>query len=243
MNTTRPNWKYFNLISAVFVAILLISNTVGGKIISVCGLNLPGGIVVFPISYIFGDVLTEVYGYRASRRVIWTGLGCAIMMSLVYLLVEILPPASFWPHQEAYKAILGFAPRVTVASIIAYFCGEFCNSYVLAKMKIWTKGKYLWTRTISSTVVGEGVDTGIFCVIAFAGVFAPSAILSVIVSNYIIKVLYEVAATPITYKVVAYLKRTEGVDVYDHGTNFNPFIIEQISAKEISTSVDRVSKI
>lgn len=221
-------WKYFSLISSVFVAILLISNTVGVKVVDVFGLNLPGGIIVFPVSYIFGDVLTEVYGYRASRRIIWTGLACAVMMSGVYYVVEQLPAASFWPHQQAYESILGFAPRITLASIIAYFCGEFSNSYVLAKMKLFTNGRHLWTRTIGSTIVGEGVDTLVFCAVAFTGVFTSIQILSIVLANYVVKVAYEVIATPATYAVVGFLKRAEGVDVYDYGTNFNPFVFEPL---------------
>jgi queuosine precursor transporter len=232
MNAHPFTWRYFNLISAIFVAVLLIANTVGGKIFTVSGLNLPGGVVVFPISYIFGDILTEVYGYRASRRVIWTGLACALLMSTVYLFVQQLPPAAFWPHQAAYDVILGFAPRITIASIVAYFVGEFCNSYVLAKMKIWTRGRHLWTRTIGSTIVGEGVDTIVFCTVAFTGVFPAFAIFSVIVANYLVKVVYEVIATPITYAVVGHLKKVEGVDVYDYKTKFNPFILEPIADLE-----------
>lgn len=223
----RHNWRYFSIISSIFVAILLISNTVGTKVFSVFGLNLPGGILVFPISYIFGDILTEVYGYKASRRIIWTGLGCAAFMAVVYYIVQWLPPAAFWEHQEAYEDILGFAPRVTAASLVAYFCGEFSNSYVLAKMKIVTEGKWLWTRTIGSTVVGEGVDTIVFCVVAFAGVFPVGAIVSIVLSNYIVKVIYEVVVTPLTYVVVGHLKKSEGVDVFDHGTNFNPFHLRE----------------
>jgi uncharacterized integral membrane protein (TIGR00697 family) len=223
MMLPRENWRYFSVVSSVFVAVLLISNTVGVKLFSVGPLNLPGGIVVFPISYIFGDVLTEVYGYRESRKIIWTGLACVVLMAAVYLLVEILPPAPFWKEQRAYAAILGFAPRVAAASILAYFCGEFSNSYVLAKMKIMTGGRKLWMRTIGSTVIGEGVDTVVFCVVAFAGVFPPAAILSVIGANYLVKVLYEVVATPVTYAIVGYLKRVEQVDYYDYDTNFNPF--------------------
>lgn len=222
----RTTWKYFTLVSSVFVAVLLISNTVGTKVFSVFGLNLPGGVVVFPIAYIFGDILTEVYGYRASRSIIWTGLACNVLMALAYLVVENLPPAVFWENQEAYEAILGFVPRIVLASIIAYFFGEICNAFVLAKMKIFTQGKHLWTRTIGSTIVGQGVDTLVFCLVAFIGVFTPGQILSVILSNYVFKVAYEVLATPATYFVVNRLKRAEGVDVYDHDTDFNPFIIE-----------------
>jgi len=230
-------WRFFPYVGCLFVAVLLIANTVGGKVVSVFGLNLPGGIVIFPISYIFGDVLTEVYGFRASRRIIWTGLFCNALMSFVYLAVQYLPAAPFWPHQTAYEEILGFVPRITMASICAYFSGEFCNSYVLAKMKIWTKGKYLWTRTIGSTVIGEGVDTIIFCLIAFSGKFPAPAIFSIIISNYVVKVLYEVLATPLTYRVVSFLKKAEEVDVYDYKTNFNPFVMESIFIDEPESKV------
>jgi len=222
--TTR-SYRYFDLVAMLFVAVLLISNTVGGKILQVGPLSLPGGILVFPISYIFGDVLTEVYGYRASRRIIWSGLALNFLMSMMYVLVGALPQASFWPHQEAYNTILGQVPRIVLASMIAYFCGEFSNSYVLAKMKILTRGRWLWTRTIGSTIVGEGIDTLVFVLIAFSGVFPPGAILRIVISNYVVKVAYEVLATPLTYKVVGFLKTREKEDYYDYNTNFNPFLI------------------
>lgn len=221
----HTEWRYLSIVSSIFVAILLISNTVGGKVFSFWGLNLPGGVVVFPISYIFGDVLTEVYGYRTSRRIIWTGFGCLAMMSIVYYVVEKLPPAAFWPNQQAYATILGFAPRVAFASMMAYFVGEFSNSFVLAKMKILTRGRHLWSRTIGSTIVGEGIDSIVFTMVAFTGVFDGHAIFTIIWSNYLVKVLYEVVATPLTYTVVNYLKREEGVDIYDYDTDFNPFKI------------------
>ena len=179
--------------------------------------------MIFPISYIFGDILTEVYGYRASRRIIWTGFALIIIMSVVYYLVQLLPPAPFWPNQQAYEAILGLVPRIVFGSIIGYFAGEFTNSYVLSKMKIWTKGKHLWTRTISSTIAGEGVDTILFATVAFAGVIPWNNLIAVIISGYIAKVLIEVLFTPITYVVVKKLKKLEGVDVYDYGVNYNPF--------------------
>jgi queuosine precursor transporter len=217
--------QFFAIISSIFVATLIISNTVGGKVFTFYGLNLPGGVIVFPISYIFGDVLTEVYGYKSSRVVIWTGLICLIMMSGCYYIVQVLPPASFWNQQEAYQQVLGTAPKIALASSIAYFLGEFSNSFVMAKMKIFTNGNHLWTRTIGSTIIGQAVDTAVFCIIAFTGVFPPASILAVIVSNYIFKVAYEVIATPITYSIVKFLKKVEKTDVFDEDTDFNPFKI------------------
>jgi queuosine precursor transporter len=222
---TFHEWRYFSIVSSVFVATLLISNTVGGKIFTFYGLNLPGGVIVFPISYIFGDILTEVYGYKASRKIIWTGLGCLVLMSAIYYVVQTLPPAVFWQDQKAYETVLGVAPRIAFASSIAYFVGEFGNSYTLAKMKVWTAGKHLWARIIGSTVVGQAADTLIFCIIAFAGVFTPANIITILISNYIFKIVYEALATPITYAIVRHLKKVEGVDIYDRNTDFNPFVI------------------
>jgi queuosine precursor transporter len=222
----KNEWQYFSIVSSVFVATLLISNTVGGKVFTLYGLNLPGGVIVFPISYIFGDILTEVYGYKASRKIIWTGLGCLVLMSVIYYTVQMLPPAAFWQDQKAYETVLGVAPRIAFASSIAYFVGEFANSYTLAKMKVLTEGKHLWARIIGSTIVGQAADTLIFCIIAFSGVFTPANIITILVSNYIFKVLYEVIATPVTYSIVRHLKKIEGVDVYDRNTDFNPFVIK-----------------
>ena len=185
-----------------------------------------GGTILFPLSYIFGDVLTEVYGYRASRRVIWTGFASTFLMAIVLWIVGLLPaPEADWgpEKQFAYSNVLAPVGRIVVASLIAYFAGEFSNSYVLAKMKIWTRGRFLWTRTIGSTLVGEGVDTLIFCLIAFLGVWTTPTLVAVIISNYVFKCGFEIVATPVTYAVVIGLKRSEGVDVYDIGTNFNPF--------------------
>ncbi len=180
--------------------------------------------IIFPLSYIFGDILTEVYGYRQSRRAIWIGFLSAMVMSLVLGLVGLMSPAEGWELQEAYMAILGQTPRIVTASLIAYFAGEFSNSFILAKMKVFTKGKWLAARTISSTIAGQAIDTLIFVLIAFYGVFSNSLLLAIIVSNYIFKVLLEVAFTPLTYKIVNTLKRAEGVDYYDKKTNFNPFL-------------------
>ncbi len=208
-----------------FVATLLISNTIVSKLVQIGPFSVAGGIILFPVSYIFGDILTEVYGYRASRKIIWLGFGCLIFMSLMYAIVQHLPAASFWPHQEAYDAILGAVPRITFASILAYFCGEFANSYVLSRMKVWMNGKRLWMRTIGSTLVGEGIDTVIMVFVAFGGVFAFPQLLTLIWSGYILKVAYEVIATPVTYAIVRRLKRAEGVDVYDRGINYSPFVV------------------
>lgn len=218
--------KYFDIILGLFVAVLLISNVASAKILKLGPFTFDGGTILFPLSYIFGDILTEVYGYKKSRRVIWTGFFSALLMSLVFIIVGKLPPAKDWVNQEAYDKILGLTPRIVVASLLAYFSGEFSNSFTLAKMKIWTKGRFLWTRTIGSTVVGEGVDTLLFVIIAFAGVLPVSLLITVIISNYIFKVGFEVIFTPVTYRVIHFLKKKEEVDVYDYGTNFNPFTLK-----------------
>jgi uncharacterized integral membrane protein (TIGR00697 family) len=186
-----------------------------------------GGTILFPISYIFGDILTEVYGYSRSRRVIWSGFACAVLMVGILALVGALPPAEGWLNQKAYEAILGTTPRIVLGSLIAYFAGEFSNSYTLAKMKILTQGRWLWTRTISSTLIGEGVDTVFFVTIAFAGSLPWSLFGSIIVSNYIFKCGTEVALTPVTYKIINFLKRTENEDVFDIDTDFNPFNLKK----------------
>ena len=215
--------RYFDLIMALFVSVLLISNVASTKIVDLGPFTFDGGTLLFPISYIFGDVLTEVYGYRRSRRVIWAGFGAAALMAGVLALVVALPPAEGWAYQDAYRAILGATPRIVLGSLIAYFAGEFSNSYVMAKMKIWTEGRWLWTRTIGSTLVGEGVDTLLFVTIAFAGSLPWPLFWSIVVSNYVFKVGLEAAMTPVTYRITNSLKRSEGVDVYDVGTDFNPF--------------------
>lgn len=219
-------FRHFTAIAVVFTAILLISNVASSKILKLGPFDFDGGTILFPLSYIFGDVLTEVYGYKRTRKIIWLGLLMNVLMAVVFMIVAWLPPSFEWPNQDAYTAILGWTPRIVLASVIAYFAGEFSNSYILAKIKIWMNGRRLWMRTIASTVVGEGFDTIIFVMIAFYGVLPPGLLLAVIVSNYIFKVGVEVIFTPLTYLVVGYLKRSEGVDVYDRGTNFNPFRVE-----------------
>ncbi len=222
MEPSRKAFLYFDIIMGLFIAVLLISNIASTKILVLWKFTFDGGTLLFPLSYIFGDILTEVYGYKRSRRVIWTGFFCALLMSLVLIIVRFLPAASDWPFQEAYVQILGLAPRIVIASLIAYLAGEFSNSYILAKMKIWTKGKFLWARTIGSTLVGEFIDTGLFCMIAFFGVLPTSLLIAVIISNYIFKCGVEILFTPVTYKVVGFLKKKENEDYYDIGTNFNP---------------------
>ena len=223
MEHEPAEFKYFTLLSGLFVATLLISNTVAQKPIQLRSLVAPAAIILFPLTYIFGDVLTEVYGYARTRQVIWTGFLASGLMAAAYWIVVVLPAASFWNDQEALRSILLPVPRIVLASLIGYLAGEFVNSFVLAKMKLLTEGRHLWTRTIGSTIAGQSVDTMLFVTVAFAGVWPRSQLLSAIVSLYALKVGYEILATPITYIVVAFLKRTEGMDYYDRQTAFMPF--------------------
>ena len=205
------------------MALLLISNVASTKIVDFGWFTFDGGTLIFPLSYIFGDILTEVYGYQRSRKVIWLGFSSAALMSIVLAIVGVLPPARDWPNQEAYEKTLAMTPRIVIASLIAYWAGEFSNSYVLAKMKLLTSGRWLWTRTIASTLVGEGVDTALFAATAFGGLLPSGLLASVIASNYVFKCGVEVVFTPITYVIVGWLKREENVDWFDRETNFNPF--------------------
>jgi queuosine precursor transporter len=225
--SVRGRLKYYDIILGLFVAVLLISNIASTKILNLGPFTFDGGTIIFPVSYIFCNILTEVYGYRKARKVIWTGFFGAACMAGVLMLVGALPPAEGWDHQEAYTVILGVTPRIVLASLIAYFAGEFLNSITLAKMKIATRGRFLWSRTIGSTIVGQAVDTSLFLIVAFAGVLPGYLLWSVFVSNYIFKIGFEVFATPVTYRVVGFLKRSEGVDIYDIGTDFNPFTIKE----------------
>jgi hypothetical protein len=195
------------------------------KLIELWGLILPAAIVIFPVSYIVGDVLTEVYGYAAARRVIWLGFFCNFLMVLALMLGGTLPAAPFWTGQEAYERILGFTPRVLAASFLAYLVGEFCNAYVMAKLKVYTKGRWLWTRTIGSTLLGQGLDSMVFISVAFWGIMPPEALLGAVTAQWLVKASYEALATPITYSVVAFLKRRDGLDVYDTHTRFHPLWI------------------
>jgi hypothetical protein len=222
----EKSYKYLGSISVFFVSVLLISNVASTKIVDLKWFVFDGGTLLFPLSYIFGDILTEVYGYKKTRAVIWLGFFMALLMSLVFIVVGKLPAADGWNNQNAYDLILGLTPRIVFASLVAYTCGEFSNSYILAKMKIWTKGKMLWARTIGSTLVGEFFDSIIFIVIAFSGILPNSLLVTLIISNYIFKILIEILFTPFTYKIVNFLKKKENEDYYDIDTNFNPFSLK-----------------
>jgi len=213
----------FVVIAAIFITCLITANIIAVKVISVGPVILPAAIIVFPLSYIFGDILTEVYGYRLARKVIWLGFICNLVFVFFAWVGQILPPAPFWEKQEAYKSILGYAPRLLIASFCGYLVGEFANSFVLAKMKILTRGRWLWSRTIGSTVVGQGLDTSVFITLAYIGTasFVPIMILY----HWLIKTGYEAVATPFTYAVVNYLKKKEAIDTYDYETKFNPFLV------------------
>ena len=215
----------FIVLVALFVTCLIAANITAVKLIAVFGLLLPAAIVIFPVSYILGDVLTEVYGYRQARRVIWLGFLCNLVVVATIWIGQILPAAEFWDGQAAYERILGLAPRILAASFLAYLVGEFANAFVLAKMKIATRGRWLWTRTIGSTLVGQGLDSLIFIVLAFAGTMPLDALMGLVVTQWLVKSAYEAAATPVTYAVVGYLKRSEGVDVYDRDTRFSPLAL------------------
>jgi uncharacterized integral membrane protein (TIGR00697 family) len=225
MENSIKAYKYLGTISVFFVSVLLISNIASTKIVDFGIFTFDAGTLLFPLSYIFGDILTEVYGYKRSRKVIWLGFFMALLMSLVFIIVGKLPASPDWPNQEAYNAILGMTPRIVFASLIAYALGSFSNAFVLAKMKIWTNGKKLWARTIGSTLVGELVDSSLFILIAFAGLLPSSLLVTLIISNYVFKTLVEVILTPVTYRVVKFLKEREGEDYYDKDTNFNPLKI------------------
>ncbi len=215
-------FKYLEFITAAFATVLILSNIASTKISTVFGFSFDAGLVLFPLAYIFGDILTEVYGYARARRVIWTGFAMNVLMVVVFWVVGTLPPAADWPLQEAYMTILGVVPRIVAGSLAAYLCGEFINSYVLAKLKVKMTGKQFWVRALSSTVAGQFFDTTIFTLIAFAGVLPMSLLWSIWLTNYIVKIAVEVILLPITYRVVTFLKKKEAVDFFDTQTNFNP---------------------
>jgi hypothetical protein len=220
----RRHFRYFDFVMAAFVAILLLSNLIGAaKLSTVAGFTFGAGILFFPVSYVIGDVLTEVYGYAHARRCIWAGFVAMIFMAFMSFVVVAMPPAASWDGQAAYESVFGLVPRIVLASMLAFWAGEFVNSFVLAKMKIWTKGKALWSRTIGSTVFGQAVDSLIFYPVAFLGIWETRDVLIVMVTNWAMKVLWEAVLTPVTYIVVGWLKAREGVDVYDDGTDFSPF--------------------
>jgi hypothetical protein len=221
--------RYFDFVMAAFVTILLLSNVLGAGKVAV--ISLPGlgdwpfgaGILFFPVSYVIGDVLTEVYGYGRARRCIWAGFAALLFMAFMAFVVVALPPAESWTGQAAYEQVFGQVPRIVFASIAAFWAGEFANSYVLARMKVWAKGRHLWTRTIGSTIVGQGIDSLIFYPLAFYGVWDNSTLVVVLATQFALKVAWEALLTPVTYAAVGWLKRREGVDVYDTDTDFTPF--------------------
>lgn len=221
---TGRQFRYYDFVMAAFVAILLLSNLIGAaKLADVGGYIFGAGILFFPLGYVIGDVLTEVYGYARARRVIWAGFVALLFMAFMSWVVVALPPAQGWEGQAAYESVFGQVWRIVFASITAFWAGEFVNSYVMARMKIWTGGRHLWSRTIGSTVVGQGVDSLIFYPLAFWGVWSNSQVITVMVTNWGLKVLWEIVLTPVTYAVVNWLKRKEGVDIFDEGTDFTPF--------------------
>lgn len=230
----KNGYRWFHVVTAIFVTTLIISNIIAVKLVHIGGLFLPSAVILFPVAYIFGDILTEVYGYARARQVIWTGFFCNLLAVAAIWIGGILPAAPFWAigpfdspqaAQQAYEAILGFTPRLLLASFIAYLVGEFLNSFVLAKLKLRTKGRFLWIRTISSTIVGEGADSAVFISAAFWGILPPSAIGQAILSQWLFKVTYETLATPLTYWVVNALKRAENLDYFDRDTDFKPITI------------------
>lgn len=223
----RRAYRYYDFVMAAFVTVLLCANLIGAaKVAQVGRFTFGAGVLFFPISYVFGDVLTEVYGYARARKVVWAGFTALAFASFMSWSVLAFPPADGWPHQAAYETVFGATPRIVLASLVAYFCGEFCNSYVLAKMKLVTDGRLLWTRTIGSTIVGEAVDSAVFYPLAFLGVWPAPLVMEVMVSNYLLKVAWEAAMTPFTYRIVNFLKRAESEDYFDRTTNFTPFSLE-----------------
>jgi len=232
MSLSAPrHYKYYDLILGLFVTVLLCSNLIGAA--KACEVRAFGftytftaGVLFFPISYIFGDVLTEVYGYARARKVVWSGFAALLFAAFMSFVVIHMPPARDWTGQAALEGVFGATWRIVAASLVAYFCGEFCNSFVMAKMKIWSEGRHLWTRTIGSTIVGEGVDSLIFYPTAFLGLWPRELVLKVMLGNYLLKVGWEVVNTPVTYRVVNFLKRAEHEDYFDRDTDFTPFALE-----------------
>ena len=233
------SYRYYDLVMAAFVTVLVCANVIGAaKVAQVGGFTFGAGVLFFPrftfgagvlffpISYVFGDVLTEVYGYARARKVVWAGFGALAFASFMSWATLAFPPAPGWPHQAAYETVFGGTPRIVLASLVAYFCGEFCNSYVLAKMKLASGGRLLWSRTIGSTIVGEAVDSAVFYPLAFLGAWESDLVVRVMVSNYLLKVVWEVVMTAFTYRIVNFLKRAESEDYFDRTTDFTPFSLQ-----------------
>ena len=222
MSTEKDVSKLFMCIGIIFVTCLLLSNLIAGKMWAVTAdITLPAAVILFPLTYIIGDVFTEVYGFRKARTIIWLGFGCSFFAVLIYLVTIALPHPGYWENQEAYAVVMGTTPRVAIASFAGYLFGEFSNSFVLSKLKVVTKGKNLWLRTILSTVVGEGLDSIIFITISFWGTMENSVVLKMILFQYLFKVGYEILFTPVTYAVVKAVKKKEGIDVFDEGLKYN----------------------
>lgn len=222
----NPKKNFLPVITGLFVGVLILSNILASKMVQIGPFVFDGGTLLFPLSYIFGDVLTEVYGYRESRKVIWTGLAMLIFMTVNIWLIGLLPAEKSWQFQNDFNNILMQIPRIVLASIIAYFAGEYTNSVILSKMKIATKGKMLWTRTIGSTVVGQFFDTLLFVGIAFLGLYPIEVLLVMALSNYLFKTVIESVFTPLTYLVVGFVKKSEAMDIYDFGEKYNPLPLE-----------------
>jgi queuosine precursor transporter len=228
MTATANQGRYVSValvvLAAFFATSLVTANIVAVKLLEFGPLVVPAGtIMIFPLTYVIANITTEVYGYSRTRQIIWLGFLCNLLAGGAIYLTQVLPPAGFWDGQEAYERILGFVPRLLLASLIAYLAGEFVNAFVLAKMKIFTRGRYLWTRTIGSSTLGQGIDSLIFVTIAFVGVIAGDDLLRTIVASWLLKSVYEVVATPMTYALANYLKRTEALDTFDRDTDFSPF--------------------
>ena len=230
-NMEKRNYRWFPLVMAIFITTLIVSNIVAVKLVQIGGLFLPAAVILFPVAYIFGDILTEVYGYARARQVIWTGFFCNFLAVITFWVAGLLPAAPFWTAgifntpesaQQAYSAIFGLTPRLLAASFIAYLFGEFLNSFILAKLKVRTQGRFLWLRTISSTIVGQAVDSSVFITTAYLGIFPLYAMGTAILSQWAFKVIYEIVATPLTYIIVGWLKRVESEDYFDSQTDFNP---------------------
>jgi queuosine precursor transporter len=223
MLANNRRYKYLDVLTTAFVVILLVSNLIAQKVCQIGPFAVSGAILLFPITYIFGDIFTEIYGFAASRRAIWLGFFGTILLYVMGAIIIALPAAPGWPHQEAFSIVFGFIPRILTASLIAFWAGEFANSYTMARLKLFTNGRKLWTRTIGSTVVGQAVDTTLVIFLTFVGVVPLRTLGNMIVTGYILKVAYEVLATPVTYIVINWLKNAEGADAFDRHESFNPF--------------------